>query len=417
MKRARAICLCTWLAILPTGLHADGAPGADPVDLPMVIKDSTDPSLPGKWYILDRAKAVRKLLDVQSFVPPAPLEMVLIETRKQLQVKSKADFMVVAMVLPADVGTSQYFLGCMPTVTAGGKPLTFEVKFFQGKGPGLRLAEIAARDAPGGVPVDFVMKSLVLLPRFSDDNEQITRARQFLMRPGKMADRRGKAGFPDPDFNEGGPQYVQAKRGATCLQTLVNVYRRTNALVADSPNPEDTTLDPDMALQQKKSTCVGRARVVQKAMLGIARSFLVRGFDLNSQRTGKADAFGRSHALLYMEEPATGKFFEADPAHQIKYDGGELLRAGPPDGNFVAFCGPGPVQGLPNKYRLNLDAFKDNFRGMAGILSKAKDNALTFNQYLSLTGSSQGGANADKFRAWLAKVPADFAEMAKKLPR
>lgn len=387
------------------------------IDLPMVVKPSTDPALPGNWYMLDRSKGVRKLIKGDSLVPLAPLEMVLFEVSQQYQVRRQAEQLAVGILLPADMGRDQYFLGCLPTVKTGGKSVPFEIKFYQSKTRGVRVAEIVTRQVPGGVPVAISIQCLVLLPKFADVPERQARTQALLNRPGRMVDRRGQPGFPDPESPDGGPQFVKAARAATSFQTLYNVFQGTHKLVAPSSTPGDGTMDPAEALRRGRGTCESRSCVVQKAMVGVARSVLVRGFAINGHRMGINDNFGYGHALLYMEDPDTGKYFMMDPSFLIRMNGAEVLPyAGPPDGNFIVLCGPGGVSDLPNPNGLAYTGLDRYYRGFATVQSTAgAPNPPEFKQMMSLVGSSQGGKGADLYRARLAGIPADLKDLAGKL--
>src|SRR5262249_52914014 len=134
---------------------------ADP--LPVYAKESTDPTLPGTWYIVDRAKPLKKIVDRPSLVPTGPKTKVMFDIGLSF-VPSRAGAQYCYLKLPVDVGAEQVFLGCLPTVTKDdGSQIDARPRFFQSRAQGNRVLELAF-DCPANVPVNVALKGVVLVP-------------------------------------------------------------------------------------------------------------------------------------------------------------------------------------------------------------------------------------------------------------
>jgi hypothetical protein len=117
--------------------------------LPVDRKPSRDSSLPGSWYLLDRTKALPKLVDRPSMVPVGPRELVIFEKTKTRIYQGPSTRYGSLVTLPGDIGDKQLLLGCLPTIKGkGGQVVACTFNYCPGKRDGNVYGEIVAERCP-----------------------------------------------------------------------------------------------------------------------------------------------------------------------------------------------------------------------------------------------------------------------------
>jgi hypothetical protein len=377
--------------------QADAKKEEESVDLPMVEVKSADPSLPGTWYILDRTKPIRKLVDRKSLLPVGRRTLMLIETTQTFTADKKFAECYLIAGMPADVGSEQTLLGCMPFVrTQKGDEIPFKAHFHQSKGHGGRVAQIIFEDCEADVPMVIGMRYVVFNAPVLSAAQKASISMTMSRRTGKRKKPEAVPGFPEPAFTEGGPQFVGAKPGPSQFQTIHNVLKATDQVIAYNGAPEFETADPDVAKMNKKGACGPRARVAEKALVGVARAAVVTL--LQEDETTR-------HGFLLIVDPDTGQYFIGDVAVPDPF-------MCPHFGNCY-IIGPYRNEGIPNLFKLDFD-----FDGPIVAQFAAKGDNVKFKNStpLTLTGSSNPGfKNTAKCQAWLKKLPVEFRDLEKKL--
>lgn len=367
----------------------------DSVDLPMVQVASTDPSLPGTWYVLDRTKPIRKLVDRTSLIPAGQRSLVFLETTHTVKVTKAKNFVLIA-ALPGDVGNEQTLLGCMPWVrTDKGNAIPFQVHFHQAKGAGIRVLQLMFADPPGDMPIRMGMRLIVLNPPVLTEKQRAVIRQAMLKRPGtnKKPDR--QPGFPEPAFTEGGPGYVGATDGATPLQTVYNVLKATDKMIVYNGSSQFDTLDPEKAKANKKGPCIPRARVAEKALVGVARAAAVDIFH---------EEGSTRHTNLVVEDPDTSQYFIAEVSAV------EPMMSQHPGNNY--FLGALHNEGIPDPFGTGSDLTGPMMVKMSARMA----TSLTILQPMAITGSSNPGfKDTARCQTCLKNLPAEFRDIEKRL--
>jgi hypothetical protein len=374
----------------------------DAGDLPMLEKASADDTLPGTWHILDRSKPVRKLIDRKSLFNVGPRSLALIDLRLSVTFPfpSKSSFAIVA--LPADIGDEQALLGCHVSVRPEkGKDIKFEAKFHQAKGHGVRIAQLAIAACPQDVPITTSIKCVLLVPPGLSLAEQMKLTDPIRKRPGKeKKDWKETPGFPDASFTEGGPAFVNVKPSGSYFQTIYDVLKAADSLVAQSNDVKLLTDDPDKALKAKKGPMTARVRVAEKGLFGVARASYVAGYSQPSLLRGGTTLY----SLLLIEDPETGGYFLG----QVNSPTPTL---GPHPGN-VYLTGGLKNEGIPNPFKLPFDKFLPQINAGKFI---SGDPVTTYKPPALAGSSTAGNKDAPKYQAWLKKIPDEFRDIEKML--
>lgn len=379
--------------------------------LPMVQKESKDPSLPGTWHILDRSKPVRKLVDRKSLIPTGPKTLAMFEYSGEFVLKKSQKTFFMLLNLPADVGDEQAFLGCMLSMKADKEEIKFEApQFVQGRGN--RFAEVVVKDCPADTPVTVSMKYIVLVPPSLSALEKAKITEQVRQRQAKSGYRPAAPGFPEPEFEEGGPQFLNLPDDGHCYRTIHSILKTTEKIIAyDLEGKLKRTSDPDVAKRNQKGKCVERCRVAEKSLCGITRTIFV-GVNLEpavgeNLAGANGDYPGQLHAILLIEDPQSGRYFVGDVQ--------EDPFMGPLTGGLLVF-GNRYCRGIPEP---NGAKWYDD-QPMVALnmpLGIADQDAVDYSKLKSpkIIRSSQCGKEAAKYRAWLKNLPDDFKDLEKRL--
>lgn len=374
----------------------------EPVELPMLPQASMDATLPGTWHLLDRSKAIRKLIERKSLLPVGPRSLVMIDIRMQATFAFASKRCYAVMALPADVGDEQTLLGCHVSVrTEKGKDVDSAAKFHQAKGHGVRVAQIAFGPTPEDDPATISVKCVLLQPPVQAAAEQPKLTEAIRKRPGtKAKDWTGMAGFPDPFFKEGGPAFVNAKPSPSCFQTIFDVLKGADGLVMQSLEKGFATDDPDRAKANKKGPNSARVRVAEKGLYGVARAFYVGAYNQASLLRGGTTLY----SLLLIEDPETGAYFIGEVTSPTP-------RFGPHPGNLF-ITGGLKNEGVPDPYQLPLKEVLAQIN-IGRLISGDPVKAF---KPLALAGTSTAGnKDSAQYQAWLKKLPAELYDIEKKL--
>jgi hypothetical protein len=386
---------------------AGGFAFADPKDerleMAMLGKASADTTLPGTWQILDRPKPIRKLIDRKSLFPPGSRGLVLIDLKMTAFFPFPAKQRSYAIVpLPADIGDEQALLGCHISVrTEKGKDIDFEAKYHQAKGHGVRIAQIAFAGCPPEDPVTVAVKCVLLMPSIIAAPDQVKQTEAIRKLPAKTTkDWKDTPGFPESSIPQGGPAFLNVKPSAAYFQTIYDVFKAADTLVALSTDAKLFTDDPVKALQAKKGPMTARVRVAEKGLAGVARSFYVAAYSQPSLLRGGSTLY----SMLAIEDPETGNYFlgrVTSPTPTL----------GPHPGDLYVTGGL-KNEGIPNPYKLPFEKFLPRITAGEFI----SGDPVTNFKPLALAGTSTAGnKDGPKYQAWLKKIPDEFRDLEKML--
>ncbi len=234
---------------------------------------------------------------------------------------------------------------------------------------------------------------VLLLPPVLSPAERAAASQKIAKRQAKAGKISQGAGFPAPAFTEGGPGYVGAQAGATPFQTIYNVLKATDKVIAYNGSSQFDTADPEKAKENGKGPCGPRSRVAEKALTGVARSSTVTIF----HETGST-----RHGFLLIEDPETTQYFIGDLTI------GEPTLT--PHYGSCYILGPYLNEGIPNPFNI-----KANLNGPL-ILHMSAKAPIQDLKPLALTGSSHTGyKDTGKCQAWLKQLPGEIRDAEKKL--
>jgi hypothetical protein len=391
--------------------------------LPVLTRESTDPSLPGTWHILDRSQPITKLVDRESLAKVGAKTLVMFGKRRTVELEGPAPQFAMLFDLPADVGNEQFLLGCLPSVQdKEGKEIPHEFHYFQLKGYGNLYGEIIIKDCPAEFSVS--LKQIVLLPPVLSRAQADAMTTSVSNRlSGNKKEWKDAPGFPQPEFKEGGPGFLNVTPAKNYFWTIYNVMRTTRESIKPSFDPKFTNdadsefFDPDVIKKTKQGSCNQCARLAEKALANVARARFAKVFwdcqdpkDAVAGTPARADGYpGSIHALLLIEDPASGKYFVGDPGRRFPY------------------LGPHPGDTVIESALLGEDyktlQVPSRIRWPAGTLSRTNTHksltpvAVKRSVPLTCEASSRCGKDAAQYQTWLKNVPADFKELADKLGR
>ena len=393
LSRAAAAVLLPELAVPQAAEGRDTA--QDSVELPILQVPSADPALPGTWHILDRSKPIRKLVDRKSLLPVGNRSLVVIETTQQLTLARNSPECFLIVTLPADVGDEQTLLGCLPWVrTEKGTDIPFRAVFHQAKGNGGRVAQIALGECPGETTIQMGVHYVLLNPPALTPAQKSAVSQSLKKRTGKNKKPDATTlGFPEASFQEGGPAFVGAAAGPSQFQTINNVLKATDQVVAYNGSSQFETADPEVAKTNKKGPCGPRSRTAEKALVGVARAAAVTIFhEIASTR----------HAFVLIEDPDTGHYFIGDltmPEPTLCMHHGSCY-----------ILSPYRNEGIPNPYNLKVDI---SGPGISHFVARSPIMDL---KPLTLTGSTNVGARESAAcKARLKNLPGKFRDLEKQL--
>ncbi len=340
----------------------------------------------------------------------------MFEKTKMLVYDGPADRYATLVTLPGDIGEEQLLLGCLPTVQAkDGRIIPCDFHYCRGKREGNIYAELIVDRCPAEFTVS--LKFILLLAPVLSNPQQEEIAQTLagtIPRPPRA--RRATAGFPSPEFVDGGPAFLGLGPGKTEFDTIDLVLRKVRELVEDSVEPQFATnmfVDPDLIKKVGKGGCVQRSRLAEKALAGVARASFVVAFrdgidPKDVARYPGANSYpGLGHAFVVIEDPETGKYLFADPSKAFPY-------LGPHPGNVIVervleledhtLSVPSNIPWPIGKSRMLVD------------LNSSSRRLLRTSNVL-YTASSRYGREKDKYRVWLQNAPAEFRRLADNVNR
>jgi hypothetical protein len=379
------------------------AANGEAFQLPMIQRPSADPGLPGNWYILDRTKPVRKYVDRESLLPVGRCHLVMMEQRLEVTYARKPKFpSFVLGVLPVDIGDEQAFLGCHVSLsTANGQAIDYQVAFHQARGHGARVVQLKYLDCPADVPLWVSIKNIVLNPPLLPETAYARITNELMKRVGKRKDWSQVPGFPQSDLAKGGPAFVNTKASPSYFQTIHDVLKATDGLIAYTREPQYVTDDPEKARSNRKGQCSARSRVAEKALLGVARAVSVGCYADKSVVRDLAEA----HVTLLIEDPETGKYLR-----------GEVARGAPfliPHSGDLYFTGGKINEGLPNPLQVPRLEEATRQYNLSAFLSA--DPTKEIKPFRLIGSSTVGNKDSARYQDWLQKVPGEFRDIEKAL--